>query len=65
MNVPLSQLADRVDELPRDRPLVVYCASGYRSSVAVSLLKREGLSDVANLVGGLGAWEAAKLAIVA
>ena len=65
VNVPLSQLAGRVAELPRDRPLVVYCTSGYRSSVAVSLLKREGLSDVANLVGGLGAWEAAKLAIVA
>ena len=64
VNVPLSQLAGRVAELPRDRPLVVYCASGYRSSVAVSLLKREGLLDVANLVGGLGAWEAAKLAIV-
>jgi hydroxyacylglutathione hydrolase len=65
VNVPLSQLAGRVAELPCDRPLVVYCESGYRSSVAVSLLKREGLSDVANLVGGLGAWEAAKLAIVA
>ena len=63
--MPLSQLAGRVDELPRDRKLIVYCASGYRSAVAVSLLRREGLTEVANLVGGLGAWEAAKLAVVA
>ena len=65
VNVPLSQLAGRVDELARDRKLIVYCASGYRSAVAVSLLRREGLTEVANLVGGLGAWEAAKLAVVA
>ncbi|MGO9823249.1 MAG: MBL fold metallo-hydrolase [Solirubrobacteraceae bacterium] len=65
VNVPLSQLAGRVDELARDRKLIVYCASGYRSAVAVSLLRRKGLTEVANLVGGLGAWEAAKLAVVA
>jgi hydroxyacylglutathione hydrolase len=65
VNMPLSQLAGRIDELPRDRKLIVYCASGYRSGVAVSLLRREGLTEVANLVGGLGAWEAAKLAVVA
>ncbi|MGO9884570.1 MAG: MBL fold metallo-hydrolase [Solirubrobacteraceae bacterium] len=65
VNMPLSQLAGRVDELARDRKLIVYCASGYRSAVAVSLLRREGLTEVANLVGGLGAWEAAKLAVVA
>jgi rhodanese-related sulfurtransferase len=65
INMPLSQLASRLEQLPRDRPLVVYCASGYRSAAAVSLLQREGLDDVENLVGGLGAWEAAKLATVA
>jgi len=64
VNLPLSQLATRVWELPADRPLVVYCAGGYRSAVALSLMRREGLSDVANLVGGIGAWEAAKLETV-
>jgi glyoxylase-like metal-dependent hydrolase (beta-lactamase superfamily II)/rhodanese-related sulfurtransferase len=65
LNLPLSQLTDRFDEVPSDRPLVVYCAGGYRSAVAVSLLRREGLREVANLVGGIGAWEAAQLATVA
>jgi rhodanese-related sulfurtransferase len=58
VNVPLSQLADRLAELPADCPLIVYCASGYRSAIAVSLLRREGRPDAANLVGGLAAWTA-------
>jgi len=65
VNVPLSQLAGRIGELPTDRAIVVYCASGYRSAIASSLLRREGLPRVANLVGGLGAWNSAQLATVA
>jgi glyoxylase-like metal-dependent hydrolase (beta-lactamase superfamily II)/rhodanese-related sulfurtransferase len=65
VNVPLSQLSERLAELPLDRPLIVYCASGYRSAIATSLLSREGLPEVANLVGGLGAWESARLPTVA
>ncbi|HTP20079.1 MAG TPA: rhodanese-like domain-containing protein [Solirubrobacteraceae bacterium] len=57
VNVPLSQLADCLGELPSDRAIVVYCASGYRSAIAVSMLRREGLARVANLVGGLAAWQ--------
>ena len=64
MNVPLSQLAERVGELPSDRAIVVYCASGYRSAIASSLLRREGLPRVANLVGGLAAWNSAQLSTV-
>jgi hydroxyacylglutathione hydrolase len=62
VNVPLSRLADRLHELPADRSLVVYCAGGYRSAIAVSLMRREGRRGVANLVGGIGAWESARLA---
>jgi hydroxyacylglutathione hydrolase len=65
LNLPLAQLSQRMSELPVDRPLIVYCASGYRSAIATSLLLREGLSDVANLVGGLGAWDSARLPAVA
>ena len=61
VNVPLSQLADRLAELPADRWLIVYCASGYRSAIAVSLLRRQGRPDTANLVGGLAAWTSAQL----
>ena len=64
-NVPLSQLPERVGEMPSDRVVVVYCASGYRSAIASSLLCREGLPRVATLVGGLAAWNSAQLATVA
>jgi rhodanese-related sulfurtransferase len=65
MNVPLSRLAERMGELAQDRPHVVYCASGYRASIAASLLRRAGFADVSDLVGGLSAWEAAQLESVA
>ena len=61
VHIPLSQLAERLDELSRDQPLIVYCASGYRSSIATSLLRRAGYEQVTNLVGGLAAWKAAQL----
>jgi hydroxyacylglutathione hydrolase len=64
VNLPLSQISQRLAELPPDRPLILYCASGYRSTIATSLLRREGLPDVANLVGGLRAWDSARLPTV-
>lgn len=59
-NVPLAQLSERAQELAMDRELVLYCSSGYRSAIGASLLQRKG-SRVADLVGGLAAWEAARL----
>jgi glyoxylase-like metal-dependent hydrolase (beta-lactamase superfamily II)/rhodanese-related sulfurtransferase len=59
VNLPLSRLRERLGELPRERPLVVYCSSGYRSAIAASVLRREGVERVSDLVGGLGAWQAA------
>jgi hydroxyacylglutathione hydrolase len=56
VNVPLGDLEDRLDELPRGRPLLVYCASGQRSASAASLLERRGIGPVVNLRGGYGAW---------
>jgi rhodanese-related sulfurtransferase len=47
--------------LPKDRPLLVYCAGGYRSSIAASLLQSSGFHPVTELAGGIAAWEAAKL----
>jgi len=60
-NVPLERLPHRLGELPLDRPVVVHCASSYRATIAASLLRRAGLADVAVLVGGIAAWEAAQL----
>ena len=64
VNLPLSQLSERLTELPPDQPLIVHCASGYRSAIATSMLRREGLGHVANLVGGLAAWTSAQLPTV-
>jgi glyoxylase-like metal-dependent hydrolase (beta-lactamase superfamily II) len=56
INIPLPQLINRLDELDRDRPTIVYCAGGYRSSVAASTLEAHGFDTVADLMGGYGAW---------
>ncbi len=54
--IPVGQLPDRVGELDPERPTVVFCAGGYRSSVAASLLRRSGFADVSDVLGGYGAW---------
>lgn len=60
-HLPLAQLAERLDELDRGAAWVAVCASGYRSSIAGSFLKRAGFARVANGVGGMDAWRAAGL----
>ncbi|MGB0876522.1 MAG: MBL fold metallo-hydrolase [Mycobacterium sp.] len=55
--IPVGQLPDRLSELNATKPTVVYCAGGYRSSVAASLLRQRGFADVSDIVGGFGAWE--------
>ena len=59
LNISLSLLPERLDEVPQDRQVVLYCASGYRSAIATSVLEQRGGVEVADLVGGLPAWEAA------
>jgi glyoxylase-like metal-dependent hydrolase (beta-lactamase superfamily II)/rhodanese-related sulfurtransferase len=59
VNVPLSRLLDQLGTLPRDHAIVVHCSTGYRSAIAASLLQRDGYPDVADLVGGMAAWESA------
>ena len=61
VNIPLNHLAERLKELPTDRPLLVYCAGGYRSSIAASLLQRAGFTRVSEIAGGIAAWETARL----
>jgi hydroxyacylglutathione hydrolase len=58
LNIPLGQLLARLSEIPRERALVIHCESGYRSSIAASLLRRAGLDRIADLVGGINAWQA-------
>lgn len=62
--IPLATLADSLAQLDRNAPVVVNCASGYRSVVGASLLSHAGFADVSDLVGGYGAWCAAGLPVV-
>jgi rhodanese-related sulfurtransferase len=61
MHMPLNTLRSSMSDVPRDRPLVVFCAGGYRSSIAASVLQRDGFTNVSELAGGIAAWEAAGL----
>ncbi len=56
--IPLPELEVRADEIPADRPTVVLCHSGSRSALATQQLQKKGLTQVANLRGGLRAWKA-------
>ena len=57
ISLPLNHLVERANELPTDRPLLVYCADGYRSSIAASLLRQLGFTRVSEIAGGMAAWE--------
>ena len=59
LTIPLPELEERVAEVPRDRPLVLQCAGGYRSMIAASLLEPHGFEGLTDLVGGFGAWSRA------
>ena len=62
-SVPLNRLSEKMATLPKERALLVYCAGGYRSSIAASLLQRDGFQCVSEIAGGLAAWEAAGLPV--
>jgi rhodanese-related sulfurtransferase len=53
LNIPHTELRQRLAEIPRDRSLLVYCASGFRSYLALRLLRSSGWPDVRSLSGGL------------
>jgi hydroxyacylglutathione hydrolase len=55
MHIPLGYLPIRINEVPTDRRVVVHCASGMRSPIAVSVLRRNGFTNVVELRGGLNA----------
>lgn len=61
--VTLSELATGADRFDRDRPVVVYCQGGYRSSMAVGILRKLGFADVRDLRGGIQEYRAAGLPI--
>lgn len=56
VHIPLAQLPTRLAHIPNDKPIVVHCAGGWRSSVAASLMRADGLGNVSDLIGGYNAW---------
>ena len=63
LSFPLNHLSERAAELPKNRALLVHCAGGYRSSIAASILQKEGFEHVCEIAGGIAAWETAKLPV--
>lgn len=60
-NMPHTDLAARLGELPRDRPILAICASGNRSQIAAETLRGLGFARVSDIEGGTKAWQAAGL----
>lgn len=55
--IPMSEIPDHLDEISRDKPVVIYCRSGNRSARIVEYLEEsEGFSNLYNLTGGIHAW---------
>ena len=54
--IPIDQLVARIGELPKDRPILVYCAVGSRSAQVVNYLARRGYPELYNLYGGIYSW---------
>ncbi|NBB82733.1 MAG: sulfurtransferase [Alphaproteobacteria bacterium] len=56
LHIPMAQTPQRTDELPGDRPIVVYCHHGVRSARVAAFLRDRGFANVYNLTGGVEAW---------
>ncbi len=64
VHIPIGYLAERLAEIPRDKPIVVQCQSGARSAIATSVLQRLGVTHATDLVGGYAAWQSAGFEVV-
>lgn len=60
-NIPLSQIKQRLPEIPRDREILLICQSGHRSMQAAKLLHHQGIEQVLNVTGGTSVWRMHKL----
>lgn len=58
--IPMGEVADRLNELPRDKEIIVTCRSGNRSSQVADFLREQGFTNVHNMTGGLVAWQDAE-----
>jgi rhodanese-related sulfurtransferase len=56
IHIPMRDVPDRREEIPKDREIIVYCHGGTRSAMIAGYLEGEGYKSVANLAGGIDAW---------
>ena len=57
--IPMNTVASRLDEIPKDKPVVVTCRSGNRSDQVTDFLRQQGYTNVHNMTGGINAWQQA------
>ncbi len=60
LHIPLGELAERTGEIPREAPIVVHCAHGYRSAIALSVLERDGFGGLLHADEGYDGWSRAQ-----
>ena len=63
-NIHLTQLPDNLNMIPKNKPIYVFCGSGLRSTVAASILKREGYENINVVLGGLQGWSSTSCPIL-
>lgn len=63
VNIPLDDLRNRISEIPKDKPVWVYCGVGLRGYLASNILKGKGFADVHNLIGGIKTYKAATMRV--
>ncbi|PEQ42310.1 Zn-dependent hydrolase [Bacillus cereus] len=61
IHITLGNLFEKLDDVPKDCPIVLQCRTGLRSAIAASILQRAGIKEVVNLKGGFLAWKKAGL----
>jgi hydroxyacylglutathione hydrolase len=64
LSMPLNHLEENAAKLAKDRAVLIYCAGGYRSSIAASLLQKFGFPQVSEIAGGIVGWESARLPVI-
>ncbi len=63
-HLPLNDILDHLDTLPKGQDVVIMCASGNRSSTAASLLSQRGVTRLTDLAGGIEGWQEQKLPVI-
>jgi hydroxyacylglutathione hydrolase len=63
-HIHITRLPERLDEIPQDRPVFIFCGSGLRSMIGASLLERHGRPDPTVILGGLSGWKSASCPVL-